>query len=119
MSFWGFVGIALVLAIVLRVLRSIFQWVDYVAYGLIFILPIVVGIANGFWAGVGTFVATCIIVPLLFGLSDGTQVRDNGCNYVLKCSKCGYDELEVTEKGDGYVVTKCKRCGNVMGNKLF
>lgn len=119
MSFWGFVGTAIVLAIVLRGLRSIFQWVDYIACGLIIILPIAVGIANGFWAGVGTFVVASIAVGLLFGVGGGTDVRHNGHNYTMTCRECGYEGLEILGREGNVVYTKCKRCGNHCANTLI
>ena len=61
MGFWGVILILVVAAIVLRLLRSLFEWVDYVAIAIYIVVPIVVWITNGFWAAVLAFFITSIV----------------------------------------------------------
>lgn len=60
MGFWGVILIVAVVTIVLRLLRSLFEWVDYVAYGIAIIVPIIVWIKNGFCAAVLAYFITPI-----------------------------------------------------------
>lgn len=55
MGFWGVILILVVAAIVLRLLRSFFEWVDYVAIAIYIVVPIVVWITNGFLGGIARF----------------------------------------------------------------
>lgn len=118
MSFWAWLGILVVVGIILRGLRTITPIVDYVGYGLILAGFIYTWIRDGFWLGLLSGFIGAIAICLLFGLGGETEVRNDGKKYSLTCDKCGYDDLEIISKDGNYVVTKCKRCGDVIGHIL-
>lgn len=112
----GFIGWAIsivVVAIICRALRSIWEAVDWIAYLLVLILFIGIWVSEGFWAALLAGFLGCLAIALLFGIGSGTEVRKFGHKYTLTCNKCGYDNLEITEHTDLGVVTRCKRCGQI------
>ena len=118
MGFFGWIIILAVAAIVCRLLRSIWQAIDWIAYLLVLILFIAVWISEGFWAGLLAGFLGCIAVARLFGINVGTEVRKFGHTYTLTCDDCGYDNLEIKEHTELGVVTRCKRCGHICHHTL-
>ena len=114
MGFWGVILILVVAAIVLRLLRSLFEWVDYVAIAIYIVVPIVVWITNGFWAALLAFFITSIAVYLLFGIgNDKTKWQgDDGQKYSISCYKCNYEHMEILSSDEKGVYARCKRCGD-------
>ena len=119
----------LLLAKVLRKLRSRYVWVDTLRTCLLFIVPIVAGVITYLLtdeAFVLPFLAVLFaafllnpIVYLLFGKikDDGTFIKPG---VYVKCGKCEYERMELLEvnndkdeKGHSelYVRARCKRCG--------
>jgi len=113
MGFLGTVIVLVIIGFILRVLRSIFVWLDYIAYALIFICSIIVWISDGFGPALITFFGGAIAISLLFGIGSKTEIRKFGHKYSLECSKCGYGNLEIIRDENDVVITKCKRCGQV------
>ena len=114
MGFWGVILILVIAAIVLRLLRSLFEWVDYVAYGIAIIVPIIVWITNGFWTAVLAYIITSIAVYLLFGIgNEKTKWQgDDGQRYSISCHKCNYEYMEILSSDEKGVYARCKRCGD-------
>ena len=114
MGFWGVILILVVAAIVLRLLRSLFEWVDYVAIAIYIVVPIVVWITNGFWAALLAFIITSIAVYLLFGIgTKNTEWQgDDGQRYSISCYKCNYEHMEILSSYEKGVYARCKRCGD-------
>lgn len=113
MGFIGWIVVLVVVAIICRALRSVFEAIDWIAYLFVLAAFIIVWIAEGFWMGLLAGFIGCIAMSLLFGIGSGTEVRKFGNKYTLSCDKCGYGNLEITEHTDRGVVTRCKRCGQV------
>lgn len=111
MGFIGWAVVLVVVGIICRALRSVFEAIDWIAYLCVLAVFIFVWITNGFWSGFFAGIIGGIVVSLLFGFGDGTEVRKFGNKYTLTCDKCGYDELEITSHTDYGVMTRCKRCG--------
>lgn len=118
MGFWGVLALLVVVSIILRVLRSFFVWIDYIAYALIIIPSIVIWVQEGFWWALVAFFLIGIVIVLLFGLGDSQEVRRGRYKWSLTCSECGFGDLEILKEDESYVVTKCKRCGKVAGHIL-
>jgi hypothetical protein len=118
MDFWGVLAILAGVAIVLRILRRLFKWVDYLIWAIMVIVPIIAWISEGFIVGVVTFFGVAIAASLLGGFGNKTEIRRFGHKYSLNCEECGYDSLEIIGEEDNVVVTKCKRCGNVCSHIL-
>ena len=114
MGFWGVILILVVAAIVLRLLRSLFEWVDYVAIAIYIIVPIVVWITNGFWAALLAFFITSIVLYYLFGVgNEKTKWQgDDGQRYSISCYKCNYEHMEILSSDEQGVYARCKRCGD-------
>lgn len=117
----GFIGWAIVLvvvAIICRALRAVFEAIDWIVYLFVLAAFIIVWITDGFWMGLLAGVIGCVVVSLLFGIGGGTEVRKFGYKYTLTCDKCGYDHLEITAHTNDGVVTRCKRCDHVCHHTL-
>ena len=74
----GFIGWAIsivVVAIICRVLRSIWEAVDWIVYLLVFILFVGIWISEGFWAALLAGFLGCLAITLLFGFGSGTDGR--------------------------------------------
>lgn len=113
MGIIGWIIILIVATIVCRVLRSVFEAIDWIAYLLVPAAFIFVWITNGFWSGLLAGIIGCAAVSLLFGIGGGTEVRMFGNKYTLTCTKCRYDDLDIAERTDnGIITTRCKRCGH-------
>lgn len=119
MSFWGVLILLVITSIVLRILRSFFVWIDYIAYALIIIPPIIIWVQEGFWQALLALVLIGIAVTLLFGLGDSHEVRRGRLKWSLTCSKCGYGDLEILAEDESHVLTKCKRCGAMANHTLM
>lgn len=118
MGFIGWTIVLIVVAILCRILRSIFEAIDWIVYLLVLAAFIIVWITDGFWMGLLAGFIGCVAVSLLFGIGSGTEVRKFGHKYTLSCDKCGYDNLEITAHTDDGVVTRCRRCGQVCHHTL-
>lgn len=118
MDFGEILGIAAGVAIVLRILRRMFKWVDYLIIAIMIIVPIIVGISEGLGAGILTFFGTAFILGLLTGIGSKTEIRRFGNKYSLECRECGYGGLKILNEEDNIVLTKCKRCGTVCSHIL-
>lgn len=112
MGLVGFLVAFVIAAIILRLLRRAFEWIDYVAYAIIVIVPIVVWVSSGFWWAVLALIVTSIVVSLLFGLNNETKLKYKGINCKITCYKCDYGEMEILEYIEGGVLARCKRCGD-------
>lgn len=108
---WIIVLVAI--ALICRALRSKFQAVDWIAYLLVLVLFIVEWISEGFWMGLLVGFIGCVAIALFFGIGGGTEVRMFGHKYTLTCDDCGYNHLEILERNEYGVTTRCKRCGRV------
>lgn len=111
---WGFILILAIAAIVFRLLRSRFEWMDYFAIAIWIIVPIVVWITNGFWGAVLAFFITSIILYYLFGIgNEKTKWQgDDGQRYSISCYKCNYEHMEILSSDEQGVYARCKRCGD-------
>ena len=118
LGFWGWTIVLVIISLICRGLRSIFEAVDWIAYLLPWAAFIIVWISEGFWAGLLYGIIGCIAISLLFGIGGGTQIRKFGRRYTLTCDKCGYEHLKITEETDLGVVTRCRRCGQVCYHML-
>lgn len=112
MGFWGVIAIIAISAIVLRLLRSIFVWMDYVAGAIVIIAPIIMWISEGFWGALITFFVASIAVSLLFGLGAKTEWRNETGRYSITCHKCDYGGMEILSSDENGVYARCKRCGD-------
>ena len=118
MDLVGVLAIMAVVAIVVRILRRMFKWVDYIIIANMILTPIIVGISEGWGAGIIAFFGTAFFSSLLFGVGNKTEIRKFGHKYSLECSECGYEKLEILQEEDNIVVTKCKRCETVCSHIL-
>lgn len=112
MGFFGVLAIIVILAIVLRLLRSIFVWMDYVAGAIIIIASIVMWISGGFWVALITLFVASIAVSLLFGLGSKTKWIDETGRYSITCYKCNYGRMEILSSDENGIYARCKRCGD-------
>lgn len=98
-----------------RLLRSYYKWMDYVAYFLLVIIPISALISND---GLEAFFGIAIFISLplyfIFGFNAKTKFSTNYGVYYLKCRHCGYHKVSVC-KTDYYknASVECKRCGKI------
>lgn len=118
MGFFGVLILLVIISLILRALRSIFVWIDFIAYAILIIVPIIMWISEGFWPALITFFGAAIAISLLFGIGSKTEIHRFGHKYSLECSECGYGNLEILREEDNVVVTKCKRCGQVCAHTL-
>lgn len=112
----GIVGTLLVIGgviVIARLLRSMFAWIDWVSYLVILVIGIIQWINNGFWSGLLAFFIGAVIITILFGLGDSTEVYVNGRKGEIECPKCQYGKLDIISNDNGIVTAKCKRCGEV------
>lgn len=113
MDFWGVIAILAVVVIVLRILRHLFKWVDYLIIAIMIIFPIIVGISEGLVVGIITFFVTAAALSALVGVGNKMEIHRFGYKYSLECKECGYEKLKILHEEGNVIVTKCKRCGNV------
>ena len=113
MSLIGWIIVLFVVSIICRLLRSLSEVVDYIAYLIVLAAFIIVWINAGFWFGLLAGFVGMIAIYLLFGIGSGTEVKKFGRKYTLSCKDCGYDDLEILEENEVGVCTRCKRCGKV------
>ena len=82
----GFIGWAIVLvvvAIICRALRSIWEAIDWIACLLVLIIFIGIWVSEGFWAALLAGFLGCVAIAFLFGIGSGTEVRKFGHKYTL------------------------------------
>lgn len=118
MDFWSIIAILAVVVIILRILRRLFKWVDYLIIAIMIIAPIIVGLSEGLVVGIITFLVTAAALSALVGIGNKTEIRRFGYKYSLECKECGYEKLKILREEDNVIVTKCKRCGNVCSHIL-
>ncbi len=118
MGILGWIIILVVVSIICRILRSLFQAVDWIVYLLILAAFIFIWITKGFWWGLLAGIIGSVVATFLFGMGGGTKVSKFGHTYTLTCKDCGYDDLEITTDTEVGVVTRCKRCGKVQAHIL-
>ena len=111
MGFFGVIIVFVLIVIACRLLRAIFPIVDVIVGAALFIIPIIVWITNTFWAALLTFFGGAIVAGILFGLGDETDVNYGSKTYKIKCSDCGYGDLEILSQDEVCVVARCRRCG--------
>lgn len=104
------------LVILIRFLRKKYEWVDWIAYGIVIIGSIVTWISSGFWSALLFFIISAIIVGIVFGRS--TVVKHGNTTWHIDCSKCGYDKVEVIQDEGDHILVRCPRCGTEEWHKL-
>lgn len=102
--------IFVVIVLVVRALRSVTEWVDYIVWGLLVIGFIVFWIASGFWNAVLFGVIGAIAATILLG--SGKTIKQGNKEWFVECSKCGYNYYDILEDEGSDILIKCKRCGN-------
>ena len=107
------------LIIAMRALRQAFAWFDKVLIGLVILVPIILGLTAGIWYAIGALFALLFVVFNWLGLGGGTVVKRGRHQWTLKCSDCGYDDLEILNETENQVTTKCRRCGQVCTTILY
>ena len=119
------VGLIILLLVVvglligMRALRLAFVWFDKVLIAIVILVPIILGLISGIWYAIGAFVVLSLVVFNWLGLVGGTVVRRGRHQWTLKCSDCGYDDLEILNETENQVTTKCRRCGQVCTTILY
>lgn len=113
-SIIGFIVIFIVVAIIVRVLRARYEWIDGLFYGVLILGTIVAWIAVSFWMALAVFFVGALIVSLLLGNSHEEKIKTgDGRSYTFECDKCGYNHVEVRNIDDQAAIVKCPRCGHV------
>lgn len=118
MGFFGWIIILVLISIVCRFLRAMFEVVDYIAYIMLLVVFVGTWIGNGFWAALLAGFIGLIVITFVFGIGGGTEVRRFGHKYTLNCGHCNYGDLEIQEDTEDGVWVRCRRCGRTSHHKL-
>lgn len=103
-----------VLSFLLRILRRSFQFIDWIAYLLVIGGFVWVWITEGFLWGIFSGVITSVIVNLMIGIGNKTEIRRFGRKYSFECEHCGLGDLDIVQDSGESVTLKCPRCGKVV-----
>lgn len=109
-----FIVVMVVISLVLRLLREMFKWVDYVAWAFVAIglLMFILGWINaGFWTGLLSGGTIMLVTGWMFGLGENTIERNGTEGTLDDCKKCNYNKVRIIEDYGDYFITQCPRCG--------
>lgn len=117
MGFWGGLAIFAGACIILRAIRLLFVWVDYIIWA-IAMIPLICSIYTWYNEGFGhalmVFIVGSIVfgiaLYLLFGVGQTTDFEIFGRKCSFKCDNCQYYDLEIVERDENKVVIECVRC---------
>lgn len=112
---WSIISF-IVLILIIRGLRSITKWVDYIVWLIVIVGVIICWITEGFWTALLFGVGGIFFVTILFG--SGTTLRQGKHQWFVSCSKCGYDYFDILEDEGSEILIQCKRCGNKEWHRL-
>lgn len=125
MYFICFIIILVIITIIMRTLRRKFVWVDKAWWGIVFGLPIVIWVINGFWSAVLALFVLLFIGEFVFQISKRKRFFNGNDGYWdVTCPKCGYHELVTLEEqinwDDNSISLKirCVRCNEVSSIRL-
>lgn len=110
MNFLGLILTLVIISLLIRFLRSMFKFVDYLCYIYIIAVPAVVWYNHNIWWALGIGFLNLLLTQIMTGIFNQTEIERYGKIFSCHCEKCGYGNVDIIGEEGNYITIECRRC---------